>query len=189
MGDISTFISLRNPLRELSACPLLHLLHLHSSERNVVHFAQSLRYQPFGNDTDFDFHEIIVGPLNAGPFNRPNLDETFAPERLFYYAPAGRGGNLDCRCRIRVFGVDKSSSSEYRWWLLLSHRTIEMLGNTIMLSLFWHSESTADTEGNYTYAENIRPFFNFGLADIDVSGNLNFSIINTDNEVCVGDKS
>ncbi|CAM9728667.1 unnamed protein product [Scytosiphon promiscuus] len=96
-----------------------------------VHFAQSLRYQPFGNNTDFDFYEIIVGPLNAGPFNRPDLDETFAPERLFYYAP---------------------------------------------------EETTADLDGDYSYSEDIRPFFNFGVADIDVNGNLTFSVINTDNE-------
>eukprot|EP00752_Nemacystus_decipiens_P012137 g10760.t2 len=97
-----------------------------------VHFAQSLRYQPFGNDTDFDFHEVIVGPLNAGPFNRPDLDDTFSPERLFYYAP--------------------------------------------------EETTAATTEGNFTYLENIRPYFNFGVADIDVNGNLNFTIINTDNE-------
>ena len=68
--------------------------------KNKVHFAQSLRYQPFGRDTDFDFHEIIVGPLNAGPFNRPDLDETFSPERLFYYAPEGLATCAVCRiCR------------------------------------------------------------------------------------------
>ena len=47
-----------------------------------------------------------------------------------------------------------------------------------------HPESTAETtEGNYTYLEDIRPYFNFGVADIDINGNLNFTIINTDNEV------
>lgn len=66
---------------------------------NAVHFAQSLRYQPF-NGTDFDFHEIIVGPLNAGPFNRPDLDESFSPERLFYYAPEG-GAPFGFVCLVR----------------------------------------------------------------------------------------
>lgn len=45
-----------------------------------------------------------------------------------------------------------------------------------------HPESTANADGDYTYSEHIRPYFNFGVADIDVNGNLNFSIINTDNE-------
>jgi len=52
-----------------------------------VHFAQVLRYQPFADAPDFDFYEIVVGPLNAGPFNFDDLDETFSPERLFMYAP------------------------------------------------------------------------------------------------------
>ena len=69
---------------------------------NAVHFAQSLRYQPF-SDTDFDFHEIIVGPLNAGPFNRPDLDETFSPERLFYYAPEGKESDTESLCSNRCF--------------------------------------------------------------------------------------
>ena len=70
-----------------NACPILCCACLLHPRENAVHFAQCIRYQPFGSDTDFDFHEIIVGPLNAGPFNRPDLDQTFSPERLFYYAP------------------------------------------------------------------------------------------------------
>lgn len=53
-----------------------------------------------------------------------------------------------------------------------------------LCDILQHSESTAETtEGNYTYLEDIRPYFNFGVADIDINGNLNFTIINTDNEV------
>ena len=73
---------------------------------NAVHFAQSIRYQPFGSDTDFNFHEIIVGPLNAGPFNRPNLDETFSPERLFYYAPESKEGDMESHWTSRCFAAD-----------------------------------------------------------------------------------
>lgn len=36
--------------------------------------------------------------------------------------------------------------------------------------------------GFYTY-EELRPYFNFGLAEIESNGNLTFSVINTDNEV------
>lgn len=52
-----------------------------------VHFAQVLEYTPFARDPDFGFHEIIVGPLNAGPFRETDLDDSFSPERLFYYGP------------------------------------------------------------------------------------------------------
>lgn len=59
------------------------------------------------------------------------------------------------------------------------------IGNLVCLFDVWQPpESTAETtEGNYTYMEDIRPYFNFGVADIDIDGNLTFTIINTDNEV------
>lgn len=52
-----------------------------------VHFAQVLEYTPFPRYPDFNFHEIVVGPLNAGPFAEADLDDTFSPEVLFSYAP------------------------------------------------------------------------------------------------------
>ena len=52
-----------------------------------VHFAQVLKYEPFSDTPDFSFYEIVVGPLNAGPFNFNDLDSTFSPERLFMHAP------------------------------------------------------------------------------------------------------
>lgn len=52
-----------------------------------VHLAQVLQYTPFASDPDFDFHEVIVGPLNAGPFRETDLDDSFSPNRLFFYAP------------------------------------------------------------------------------------------------------
>ena len=52
-----------------------------------VHFATGFAYRPIAADPGFLSHEIITGPLNAGVFPRDDLDPTFRPERLFYYAP------------------------------------------------------------------------------------------------------
>ena len=51
-----------------------------------VHFGQVLEYAPT-NLTPLEFHEFIIGPGNAGIFPNPQLDESFQPVRLFYYAP------------------------------------------------------------------------------------------------------
>lgn len=52
-----------------------------------VHFATGIRYRPFDDRPDFSVHEIVAGPLSAGLFPRKELDRTFHPQRLFYYAP------------------------------------------------------------------------------------------------------
>ncbi len=52
-----------------------------------VHFATAFRYRPFADDPWFRFFEVVAGPLNAGLFPNPLVDPTFAPERLFYFAP------------------------------------------------------------------------------------------------------
>ncbi len=55
-----------------------------------VHFATGLTMRPFDDAPDFVFHELIVGPLNAGLFPSRSLDETLNPERLFFYGPEDR---------------------------------------------------------------------------------------------------
>jgi alkaline phosphatase D len=52
-----------------------------------VHYAQGLRYAPFGEYPDFVVHEVMAGPAAAGFFPVRELDPTFGPERLFFYAP------------------------------------------------------------------------------------------------------
>lgn len=52
-----------------------------------VHFATGFRYRPFADHPDFTFHEFVTGPLHAGLFPNPALDETLAPERLFFHGP------------------------------------------------------------------------------------------------------
>ncbi len=50
-----------------------------------VHFAQVLRYRPFGDD--FVLHEVVTGPLSAGLYPNRDLDPTLRPERLFFHGP------------------------------------------------------------------------------------------------------
>jgi alkaline phosphatase D len=54
-----------------------------------VHFAEVFRYRPFPETPDFEIHEFITGPLNAGLFPFRELDRSFNPESLFFHGPAG----------------------------------------------------------------------------------------------------
>lgn len=76
--------------RELTHCPISYF-HRRLARNPclilAVHLAQGIRYQPFPGFADFDVHEVIAGPLNAGLFPRLDLDSTFGPERLFVYTP------------------------------------------------------------------------------------------------------
>jgi alkaline phosphatase D len=75
---------------------LLDLL-THLRDRNIhdvlfittdVHFASVQRYTPFADTPDFQIHEYVTGPLNAGLFPNTALDTTLNPERLFFHGPA-----------------------------------------------------------------------------------------------------
>ena len=56
-----------------------------------VHFAEAFRYRPFGDRPQFVVHELVTGPLNAGIFPIPDVDQTLGPEVLsFYRARDGR---------------------------------------------------------------------------------------------------
>ncbi|CAN0358580.1 unnamed protein product [Ascophyllum nodosum] len=118
-------IELREILRYLSDQDMHNVVFISAD----VHFAQVLKYEPFSDVPDFDFYEIMVGPLNAGPFNFDDLDQTFSPKRLFMHAPE-------------------------------------------MNSL----------DGTYSF-EELKEYFSFGVADVDIDGNLTFSIINTFDEL------
>jgi alkaline phosphatase D len=55
-----------------------------------VHFAQLFRYQPFPEHPtgkSFQFHEIVVGPGNAGIYPNRRFDTTLHPESLFFHGP------------------------------------------------------------------------------------------------------
>lgn len=54
-----------------------------------VHFAEVFRYTPFADDPLFQVYEFVTGPLNAGLFPNRAYDTTLAPERLFFFGPAG----------------------------------------------------------------------------------------------------
>lgn len=52
-----------------------------------VHFATGFRYQPFADAADFQVHEFVSGPLNAGLYPNRDMDETLVPTRLFFHGP------------------------------------------------------------------------------------------------------
>jgi alkaline phosphatase D len=53
-----------------------------------VHFAEAFRYTPFAARPDFNLHELVTGPLNAGIFPTGDYDPTLNPERLAFFGPA-----------------------------------------------------------------------------------------------------
>lgn len=68
-----------------------------------VHFAAAFRYRPFAEDPKFRFFEVVSGPLNAGLFPNPHVDPTFAPQRLFYFAPPEKGAVASLAEALRWF--------------------------------------------------------------------------------------
>jgi len=52
-----------------------------------VHFAEAFRYTPFNSRPDFQVHEFVTGPLNAGLFPNRAFDDTLGTESLFFYGP------------------------------------------------------------------------------------------------------
>ncbi len=51
-----------------------------------VHFAEVFKYTPF-KDNNYSFHEIVVGPGNAGLFPNRAFDKTLGTESLFFFGP------------------------------------------------------------------------------------------------------
>jgi len=52
-----------------------------------VHFAEVFRYTPFSQTPDFQVHEYVTGPLNAGLFPNRDFDESLGTESLFFFGP------------------------------------------------------------------------------------------------------
>lgn len=78
-------------------------------------------------------------------------------------------------------GVDENPSAS------LPHPLFSVVGLILTrdVMIFFPSStplSENSLSGTYTY-EELKPYFNFGLADIETNGNLTFSVINTDDEV------
>jgi alkaline phosphatase D len=53
-----------------------------------IHFATGFVYHPFADDPSWTSYEFASGPLNAGVFPHMRVDDTFHPQRLFFYGPA-----------------------------------------------------------------------------------------------------
>ena len=50
-----------------------------------VHFAEAFRYTPFADAPEFQVHEIVTGPINAGVFPNRAYDDTLNTESLFFF--------------------------------------------------------------------------------------------------------
>ncbi len=77
---------------EHEAAELFSVLHERGVRNSLwlttdVHFATGFLYRPFGDDATWETRELITGPLNAGVFPTRALDDTFRPQRLFFYGP------------------------------------------------------------------------------------------------------
>jgi alkaline phosphatase D len=52
-----------------------------------VHFSTGFVYHPFPGSPDFAVYEITAGPLSAMQLPTTKFDDTFHPERLFFFGP------------------------------------------------------------------------------------------------------
>lgn len=52
-----------------------------------VHFATGFTYHPFPESPEFVVHELVGGPLNAMLLPNHAVDDSFRPERLFFFGP------------------------------------------------------------------------------------------------------
>lgn len=52
-----------------------------------VHFSEVFAYTPFADTPDFQVHEFVSGPMNAGLFPTRAFDTTLGTESLFFYGP------------------------------------------------------------------------------------------------------
>ncbi|HEX7671784.1 MAG TPA: alkaline phosphatase D family protein [Polyangiaceae bacterium] len=69
-----------------------------------VHFATGFRYRPFPETPDFVFHEFTAGPLGAMLLPTHALDDTFHPERLFFFGPDAQPKSFDEATRYMNWG-------------------------------------------------------------------------------------
>ncbi len=81
-----------------------------------VHCAAVFRYRPFPQTRpNFEFHEVAVGPLQAGVFPNREYDRAFGPERLFFYGPPSAAAIRDFAEARRWFNfgfVEVSAAGE-----------------------------------------------------------------------------
>jgi alkaline phosphatase D len=67
-----------------------------------IHFATGFRYRPF--DDDFVVYEFTCGPLNAMLLPTHAVDDTFRPERLYFFGPDSQPKNFDEAARYMNWG-------------------------------------------------------------------------------------
>ncbi len=100
-----------------------------------VHFAEVFRYTPFGDEPEFQFHEFVTGPMNAGLFPNRNFDDTLGAESLFFYGPE----SFDA----------VTSYEEARPWMNFGFAEVDEQG---VLTV-----SVRDVDGNIKYSQTLMP--------------------------------
>jgi alkaline phosphatase D len=69
-----------------------------------VHFATGFVYHPFGESPWFSVYEFTAGPLSAMLLPTTAVDDTFHPERLYFYGPEKPVTTFDQATRFMNFG-------------------------------------------------------------------------------------
>ena len=100
-----------------------------------VHFAEVFRYTPFVTTPDFQVHEVVIGPGNAGIFPNRNFDKTLGTESLFFFGPNSAG--------------DVTSWEEAKRWFNYGTLEIDSYGNL--------TSKVKDTNGVPKYTLQLNP--------------------------------
>lgn len=78
-----------------------------------VHFATGFAYHPFPESPEFVVYEVTAGPLGAMLLPTQALDETFHPERLFFFGPTQAPQSFQDATRFMNWGrvaLDRSGA-------------------------------------------------------------------------------
>lgn len=76
-----------------------------------VHFATGFRYHPFPETSSFVAYEFTAGPLGAMLLPTHSVDETFHPERLFFFGPDAQPHSFEEAQRFMNWGKIAISAS------------------------------------------------------------------------------
>lgn len=100
-----------------------------------VHFAEVFRFTPFADAPEFQVHEVVIGPGNAGIFPNRHFDTTLGTESLFFFGPESSQS------------VDSWATAK-KWF---NYGTIEIDQNGKLLT------KVKDTVGDVKYSLSLTP--------------------------------
>ncbi len=100
-----------------------------------VHFAEVFRYTPSFADPNFQVHEFVTGPMNAGLFPNRDFDDSLGTESLFFYGPENAGA--------------VSTWEEAKPWMNFGYAEVDRFGNLTV--------SIRNIEGDVEYETTLLP--------------------------------